>query len=111
MVQILRSKTASRSLTTHIDMDLHVGDLHPEIVGEQLMPTVDQKFERFTDREIELVQELLEKILPFNESIVYACDLCAELDCLLSFAEAAKTYNYRRPRIVDGSIIDIVQGR
>lgn len=77
------------------DMDHHIGDLHSSIV----------------DREIELVQELLEKIVPFHDSIMNICDVCAELDCLLAFAEAARSFNYRRPRMVEGSIMDIVQGR
>lgn len=76
-------------------MDHHIGDLHSSIV----------------DREIELVQELLEKIVPFHDSIMNICDVCAELDCLLAFAEAARSFNYRRPRMVEGSIMDIVQGR
>lgn len=77
------------------DMDHHIGDLHSAIV----------------DREIELVQELLEKIIPFHDSISSICEVCAELDCLLAFAEAARSFNYRRPQMVEGSIISIVQGR
>ncbi|KAL4070005.1 DNA mismatch repair protein MutS [Scleroderma yunnanense] len=82
-------------LTPGSDMDLHIGDLHPAII----------------DREIELVHDLLEETMPFHDSMINACDVCAELDCLLAFAEAARVYNYRRPQMVDGSIIDIVQGR
>lgn len=63
------------------------------------------------DREIEIVYDLLEKIIPFYDSMINACDVCAELDCLLAFAEAARTFNYQRPQMVDGTIIDIVQGR
>ena len=40
-----------------------------------------------------------------------ASSVCAELDCLLSFAEAARVFNYRRPRMVEEPIVDIVQGR
>lgn len=39
------------------------------------------------------------------------CDICAELDCLLSFAEAARAYDYRPPTMTDANIIDIRQGR
>lgn len=63
------------------------------------------------DREIELVHDLLEKIMPFHDSMINACDVCAELDCLLAFAEAARTFDYRRPQMIDGSIIDVVQAR
>ncbi|KAI6042638.1 DNA mismatch repair protein MutS, partial [Pisolithus marmoratus] len=77
------------------DMDHHIGDLHSAIV----------------DREIEIVQELSEKIVPFHDSIISICDACAELDCLLAFAEAARSFNYIRPQMVEGSVMDIVQGR
>lgn len=40
-----------------------------------------------------------------------ACDVCAELDCLLAFAEASRAYNYCRPQMSEDSIIDIDQGR
>ncbi|PCH37347.1 hypothetical protein WOLCODRAFT_167438 [Wolfiporia cocos MD-104 SS10] len=77
------------------DMDAHIGDLHSSIV----------------DREIEIVQYLLEKILVFDEALSYICDVCAELDCLLSFAEAAREHNYVRPQMTEDNIIDIKQGR
>ncbi|KIJ17739.1 hypothetical protein PAXINDRAFT_175534 [Paxillus involutus ATCC 200175] len=77
------------------DMDNHIGDLHPAIV----------------DREIEIVQELLDKVVVHDEVMVNACDVCAELDCLLSFAEAARAFDYRRPEMVEQPVIDIIQGR
>ncbi|KAG1801295.1 DNA mismatch repair protein MutS [Suillus subaureus] len=77
------------------DMDTHIGDLHPSIV----------------DREIEIVQELLERILVCSEGMRHTCDVCAELDCLLAFAEASRAYNYCRPQISEDPIIDIDQGR
>ncbi|KAG9315778.1 DNA mismatch repair protein mutS [Chiua virens] len=77
------------------DMDTHIGDLHPAIV----------------DREIEIIQELLDKILRYGPAMENAANVCAELDCLLSFAEAARTFGYRRPQLVEDPIMDIVQGR
>ncbi|KAG2102216.1 DNA mismatch repair protein MutS [Suillus discolor] len=77
------------------NMDMHIGDLHPLIV----------------DREIEIVQELLERILVFSEGMRQACDVCAELDCLLAFAEASRAYNYCRPQMSEDPVIDIDQGR
>lgn len=76
-------------------MDTHIGDLHSTIV----------------DREIEIIQELLEEILLCYDSISQACDVCAELDCLLSFAEASRLFDYHRPEMVEENIINIVQGR
>ncbi|KAG8214591.1 DNA mismatch repair protein mutS [Butyriboletus roseoflavus] len=78
------------------DMDNHIGDLHPAIC---------------VDREIEIVQELLDKVLRYGQIMEDTSNVCAELDCLLSFAEAARAFDYRRPRIVEDPIIDIVQGR
>ncbi|KAF8627457.1 hypothetical protein AX17_006270 [Amanita inopinata Kibby_2008] len=77
------------------DLDTHIGDLHSSIV----------------DREIEIVQELLAEVLPSCEAINQACKVCAELDCLLSFAAASRAYNYRRPVMVDDNVIDIKEGR
>ncbi|EJC98525.1 uncharacterized protein FOMMEDRAFT_96519 [Fomitiporia mediterranea MF3/22] len=77
------------------DMDRHIGDLHPSIV----------------DREIEIMQALLDKILQFDDAIAQACDILAELDCLLCFADAARLYSYRRPTMTDKNVLCICQGR
>ncbi|GAW05700.1 dna mismatch repair protein msh5 [Lentinula edodes] len=77
------------------DMDAHIGDLHSLIV----------------DREIEIIQALLEEILVHDAAMSHACDVCAELDCLLAFADVSRAYDYQRPVMVEDNIIDIVQGR
>ena len=76
-------------------MDKYVGDLHSIIV----------------DRELEIVQGLLEDVLTLSEAMLEACEVCAELDCLLSFAQASRMNNYVRPDMVEENVIDIVQGR
>jgi DNA mismatch repair protein MSH5 len=76
-------------------MDVHIGDLHSTIV----------------DRELEIIEELLEEVLKCDEAISAACDVCAELDCLLSFSEASRVHNFERPEMTDENVIDIVQGR
>jgi len=76
-------------------MDVHIGDLHSLIV----------------DREIEILQGLLEEILVHYDAMLHTCDVCAELDCLLAFAGASSSGNYRRPEMVEENVIDIVQGR
>ncbi|KAG6868980.1 hypothetical protein C0993_006502 [Termitomyces sp. T159_Od127] len=63
------------------------------------------------DREIEIIQNLLDELLVYDALISQACHACAELDCLLSFADASRTYNYRRPVMVEENVIDIYQGR
>ena len=77
------------------DMDTHIGDLHSTIV----------------DRELEIIQELLEEIIPSMAAILATCDVCAELDCLLSFSGAAMMYDYRRPHMVEENIIELIQAR
>jgi DNA mismatch repair protein MSH5 len=64
-----------------------------------------------SDREIEIIQTLLEKVGVFEEAMATTCDYCAELDCLLSFAEASRAYNYVRPDMVEDNVIDIRAGR
>ncbi len=76
-------------------MDIHIGDLHSLIV----------------DREIEIVQCLLDEVLLHDKAMNCVCDVCAELDCLLAFADAARAYGYIRPKMVDQDVIDIRQGR
>ena len=76
-------------------MDTHIGDLHSTIV----------------DRELEIVQELLEEVLKYDEAIRAACEVCAELDCLLSFTAASRQYDYRRPEMVQDNILKVIQGR
>ncbi|KAF9019023.1 hypothetical protein BDZ89DRAFT_1103526 [Hymenopellis radicata] len=77
------------------DMDVHIGDLHSLIV----------------DREIEIIQALLEEILVHYDLVAEACDVFAELDCLLAFADAARMYDYHRPNMVEENITYIKQGR
>jgi DNA mismatch repair protein MSH5 len=60
---------------------------------------------------LEIIHELAEKVIPFSEAISEACDICAELDCLLCFAEATNQYNYRRPQMSEENVINIKQGR
>ncbi|KAF8476686.1 DNA mismatch repair protein MutS [Russula ochroleuca] len=77
------------------DLDKHLGDLYPSII----------------DRELEIIHELAESVLPFAGAISEACDICAELDCLLCFAEAANQYNYSRPQMSEENVTNIKQGR
>ena len=64
-----------------------------------------------TDQEIEIIHGLLEDIMSFEAAMNKACDICAELDCLLSFAEASRAYDYRRPELTEENILIIKGGR
>jgi len=63
------------------------------------------------DRELEIIHDLAERVLPYADAISEACDICAELDCLLCFAEATNRYNYKRPQMCEENVINIKQGR
>jgi DNA mismatch repair protein MSH5 len=46
-----------------------------------------------------------------EKDISATCDVCAELDCLLAFAQASRTFDYRRPIMVEDDIMDVTGGR
>ncbi|KAG0273687.1 MutS protein msh5 [Linnemannia exigua] len=77
------------------ELDEHLGDIHGLIV----------------DREIDILQVLQERIIENSELLVTCSDLCAELDVLVSLARVARLRNYRRPTMVEGTILEIVNGR
>ena len=52
-----------------------------------------------------------EEILVHEKTINDTCDVCAELDCLISFAQASQSYDYRRPHMTQDNVINIKQGR
>ena len=96
-----------------LDMDLHIGDLHSAIVGEYsfLSHILLKVNSLYIDREIEIVQVLQEKVLVHDKAMGNACDVCAELDCLISFASASRSYDFKRPLLTEENVIDIKQGR
>ena len=83
------------SISIPTDMDAHIGDLHSTIV----------------DRELEIIQELLNEVTAHETSVTAACEVCAELDCLLSLAQASIMNNYVRPEMVQENMFEIIGGR
>lgn len=63
------------------------------------------------DREIELLYQMQIRVLEHSSFLIECSDLLTELDCLLSFAEAAKRYNYCKPEMTEDSVLHIQQGR
>jgi hypothetical protein len=101
-------------LTPSRDLDKHLGDLYPSIIGMFSIRNDEWRATRLKneeDRELEIIHELAEKVLPFSGAISEACDICAELDCLLCFAEATNQYSYRRPQMSEENVFNIKQGR
>ena len=67
--------------------------------------------EKIQSLENRIYNQLVNDALIFIESIQTDSSEIAKLDCLLSFALAAKEYNYVRPVVDDSLVIDIRQGR
>ena len=61
--------------------------------------------------ESKLYQDLVQSMSEFIRPIQFNAFLIAQLDCLLSFAEIAKSNNYVRPEMNEGFAIDIKNGR
>ena len=61
--------------------------------------------------ETQLYNELVQALSEFIPAIQINANLVARLDCLLSFATAARENNYIRPVLSDDDVLDIRQGR
>jgi DNA mismatch repair protein MutS len=61
--------------------------------------------------ETELYQRLLSTIEPYIASIQTNAHIIAQLDCLLCFAANARQYQYRRPKILEDTVLDVRKGR
>ncbi|KDN52449.1 hypothetical protein K437DRAFT_266635 [Tilletiaria anomala UBC 951] len=77
------------------DLDVHLGDLHSYIA----------------DRQIEITNDLQQRVLAKQAVILSGAQAMAELDCLISLARAAQEYGYVRPNMIEGNEIRIERGR
>ncbi|KDE06931.1 hypothetical protein MVLG_02818 [Microbotryum lychnidis-dioicae p1A1 Lamole] len=77
------------------DLDRHIGDIHSNIV----------------DKEIQIAQDLLTQLREHETTIIATAETLTELDCLLSFAECARLYDWTRPSVVEEPVLDIRGGR
>ncbi len=75
---------------------------------EELILAAEDKINRLEER---VFLELREELSAHIEQIGLAGRLLGELDVLLSFAIAARKYNYSRPQLVAESRLDITEGR
>ncbi|GAB7348558.1 hypothetical protein MBLNU459_g6949t1 [Dothideomycetes sp. NU459] len=66
---------------------------------------------RICDREIEIIHDLAERILEYEEILTTISDICGELDSLLALARGAIQYDLIRPCITDSNIIKIKGGK
>ncbi len=67
--------------------------------------------EKILTIELELYQKLLVSIEPFISAIQNNAHIIAQIDCLLCFANNARTYNYHRPTLVNDPVLNIKAGR
>ena len=79
------------------------------------MKELDEQFGdiygRICDREIEIVQNLSERVLEYEELLKDVSDICGELDSLVAMARGAKQHNFARPRLTEENVIEIKGGR
>jgi DNA mismatch repair protein MutS len=67
--------------------------------------------EKILSLETQIFDELLLALQPFIQPVQHNAQAMARIDCLLSFANNAIQYKYRRPNITDGYQLDIREGR
>ena len=78
-----------------LEMDNHFGDIYGQIC----------------DREIEIIQNLSERVLEYEQLMIEVSDICGELDSLAALAQAANKHNWVRPRLTRSNVIRIKGGR
>lgn len=80
-----------------------------------LMGQLDQEYGdvygRICDKEIEIVQQLGERVLEYEETINTVSDVAGELDCHIALAKGALRYNLSRPQISEQNIVKVKGGR
>ncbi|KAI8373882.1 muts domain V-domain-containing protein [Blakeslea trispora] len=77
------------------ELDQHLGDIHSMI----------------TDKEIEILQALSEKVLEHTNDFIYISKVLSELDCILSLTLVALKFNYTEPIMTTNTTLKITKGR
>lgn len=78
-----------------IEMDEQFGDIHGRIL----------------DMEIEIIQELGQRVLEYQDVLDTTSDMCGELDSFVALVRGAQQYRLVRPRMSETNVIDIRGGR
>ncbi|KAJ6076301.1 hypothetical protein N7499_008282 [Penicillium canescens] len=63
------------------------------------------------EKEIEIVYDLAQRVLRYENVLVDASDVCGEMDSLLALTQGASFYKLTRPRMVHDNVIMIKGGR
>lgn len=103
------------------DMDLQLGDMWGLICGMLIFSSqgffaIQLSFRGnisswIIDREIEIIYDLVVKILVHEKLLITASDLCGELDSLMALAAGAHKYSLNPPKMTEANIIHIEGGR
>ena len=67
--------------------------------------------DRILQIEQEIYNRLVAELSSHLRTILHDANLIAQIDCLQSFAKMAQDYNYTRPTLDEGKVIDIRAGR
>jgi DNA mismatch repair protein MSH5 len=78
-----------------VELDTRFGDIYGNI----------------RDKEIEVLQDLAQNVLEFENLLLSCSEICGELDCLVALARGANRYNLSRPSMVEDNVIKITAGR
>lgn len=80
-----------------------------------LMTQLDQQFgdvyAHVCDKEIEIVQQLGERVLEYEVLLNTVSDVAGELDCFVALAKGALQYNLTRPNITKQNVLKVRGGR
>ncbi|KAH0562249.1 hypothetical protein GP486_003054 [Trichoglossum hirsutum] len=63
------------------------------------------------DKEIEIIHDLAQRVLEYEDMLNTCSEICGELDCLLALARGAGLNNFERPYMTEDNIIRIQGGR
>lgn len=61
--------------------------------------------------ELELYDRLLQDLQPYIAAIQQNAQVLAQLDCLICFAETALRYQYKKPELHEGHVLDLKESR
>ncbi|HCL05496.1 MAG TPA: DNA mismatch repair protein MutS [Chitinophagaceae bacterium] len=61
--------------------------------------------------ELELYDRLLQDLQPYIAAIQQNAQVLAQLDCIISFAETALRYQYKKPELHEGHVLDLKDSR
>ncbi|KAG8716370.1 MutS protein msh5, partial [Ceratobasidium sp. 423] len=68
------------------------------------------KSQQMLDREIEIMEETLSRVLKHDKAIIAVCEAAAEVDCLLSLSFASWLHNWVKPEMTEDNVLEIRGG-